>query len=262
MIVDVHTHIFPDELAPKAMYRLQQAAAGVVAYLDGTKADLLRSMESAGIDRSVVCPVTTKPTQDQAANEWVTSLGDERLIPFGTVHAANEDAPGEVRRAVRLGVKGFKLHPEYQDFAPMDPHARPMLEAIAEAGVPVLFHAGVDIEIPTVHGTPHAFAKLNDSLPELDMILAHMGSYRMWDEVSRWLVGRHVHFDTSYVHQDLSSTEFAALARELGAEKVLFGSDSPWGEQDNELASVRAAGLSEGETAAILGGNAARLLGL
>lgn len=262
MIVDVHTHIFPDELAPKAMYRLQQAADGVVAYLDGTKADLLRSMEEAGIDRSVVCPVTTKPTQDRAANEWVTLLDDERLIPFGTVHAANDDAAGEVRRAVELGVKGFKLHPEYQDFAPTDERARPMLEAIAEAGVPVLFHAGVDIEIPTVHGTPHSFAKLNDSLPELEMILAHMGSFRMWDEVSRWLVGRHVHFDTSYVHKDLSSNEFAELVRELGAEKILFGSDSPWGKQEEELSSVRASGLAEDEVTAILGGNAAGLLGL
>ena len=244
------------------MYRLQQAAHGVVAYLDGTKADLLRSMEQAGIDCSVVCPVTTKPTQDQAANEWVISLDDERLIPFGTVHAANRDAPGEVHRAIEAGVRGFKLHPEYQDFAPTDAHARPMLEAIAEAGVPVLFHAGVDIEIPTVHGTPHAFAKLNDSLPELEMILAHMGSFRMWDEVSRWLAGRHVYFDTSYVHEDLSADEFAALVRELGAEKILFGSDSPWGKQEHELASVRASGLSEDETDAILGGNAARLLRL
>ena len=262
MIVDVHTHIFPDELAPRAMYRLQEAAHGVIAYLDGTKADLLRSTEEAGIDRSVVCPVTTKPTQDHAANEWVTSLDDERLIPFGTVHAANEDAPGEVRRAIESGVRGFKLHPEYQEFSPTDARARPMLEAIAEAGVPVLFHAGIDIEIPTVHGTPEAFAKLNDSLPELDMILAHMGSFRMWDEVSRWLVGRRVYFDTSYVHHDLSSIEFAALVHELGVEKILFGSDSPWGRQEDEIASVRAAGLSEDETAAILGGNAARILGL
>jgi hypothetical protein len=219
-------------------------------------------MEQAGIDRSVVCPVTTKPTQDHAANEWVSSLDHERLIPFGTVHAANTDAPGEVRRAIESGVKGFKLHPEYQDFAPTDARARPMLEAIAEAGVPVLFHAGIDIEIPTVHGTPAAFAKLNDSLPELDMILAHMGSFRMWDEVSRWLVGRHVYFDTSYVHKDLSQDEFAALVRELGAEKILFGSDSPWGKQEAELASVLGAGLSEDQTAAIVGGNAARLLGL
>lgn len=261
MIIDVHTHIFPDDLAPKAMEQLQ-AGWGTIAYLDGTKADLLASMERAGIDKSVVCPVSTKPSQVQKSNDWVAALGDDRLIAFGTLFPGMHDPEAEVRRAVSMGIKGFKLHPEYQDFSPLEDRARPMLEAIARAGVPILFHAGIDVDIPTVHGTPRAFAILADRMPELVMILAHMGSYRMWDEVRRWLVGSDVYFDTSYVHEDMSHIEFSSLVRDHGVDKVLFGSDSPWGEHTAQIAGVTESSLDEAEVAAVLSGNAVRLLGL
>lgn len=261
MIIDVHTHIFPDELAERAMATLG-AAVDAEPHLDGTARDLILSMERAGIDGSVVCPVATRPKQVRTANEWSAALDRERFIPFGTLHPDSDDVAGDVRHAARAGVRGFKIHPEYQDFSPLEERFRPALDAIAEAGLPVLFHAGVDIEIATIHGTPHAFALLNDRMPELVMILAHMGSFRMWDEVRRHLLGRDVYFDTSYVHEDLARDDFVTLCREQGVERILFGSDSPWGEQGAELAAVRDSGLDREEVAAVLGGNAARLLGI
>lgn len=261
MVIDVHTHIFPDELAAKAMATLG-ASIDVKPHLDGTAAELVRSMDRAGIDMSVVCPVATKPGQVRRANEWACSLDTERFIAFGTLHPEAEDVVADIRHAAAAGVKGFKIHPEYQDFSPLEGRALPWWEAIAEAGLPVLFHAGVDIEIPTVHGTPHAFALLNDRLPELVMILAHMGSFRMWDEVRRHLVGRDVYFDTSYVHADLPRGKFLDLCREHGATRIMFGSDSPWGEQTAELEAVRDSGLAPQDVDAVLGENAARLLGI
>jgi uncharacterized protein len=274
MIVDIHTHAFPDELAPRAMESLIEGG-DIPAFLDGTKGDLLRSMAESGVDKSVVCPVSTKATQVRKSNDWTAALDDPRLVPFGTLFPEMEDAAGEVRRAVSMGIKGFKLHPEYQDFTPTEERVRTMLEAVAEAGVPLLFHAGEDAGYPTVHAPPRVYAELNDRLPELTMILAHMGSFRMWDDVRRWIVGRPIYLDTSYVHietpyvwdgqvapPDMTKEQFTTLVRAHGADRVLFGSDSPWAEQTEQLDGVRNSGLNEIEVRAILGGNAARLLGL
>jgi uncharacterized protein len=274
MIIDIHTHIFPDDLAARAMEQLADIGE-IPPYLDGTKAGLLESMADAGVDRCVVCPVSTKPSQVRKSNDWVAALDDPRLIPFGTLYPGMDDAPGEVRRAVAMGIKGFKLHPEYQDFSPTEDRLRPMLEEVAAAGVPILFHAGHDAGFDTLHAPPRVYAELNDRLPELTMILAHMGSFRMWDDVRHWLVGRSLYLDTAYVHidtpyvwgnevvgPDMTSEEFRELVRAHGSDKVVFGSDSPWAEQEEQIEGVRRSGLDEFEVRAILGGNAARLLGL
>jgi predicted TIM-barrel fold metal-dependent hydrolase len=87
-----------------------------------------------------------------------------------------------------------------------------------------------------------------------------MGGYECWDDVERYLVGRDLYFDTSYSLADLGPERMAALMRMHGIDRVLFATDSPWTDQASELAAIRALSLSDDEIAAVLGGNAARLL--
>ncbi len=262
MIIDIHTHCFPDELAPRAIAALSECS-DVPACTDGTCAGLSASMRRAGVDRSAVMPIATKPSQARSINKWAAAVNEQRpdLICFGTLHPRQEDLREEIGRIAADRIPGVKFHPDYQDFFVDEPELLPMYRALADAGLIALFHAGVDIGLPPpVHCTPDRLARVLDAVPELTVIAAHMGGYECWDDVERCLVGRDLYFDTSYSLADLGPGRMVALMRAHGIERILFGTDSPWTDQAAEVAGIRSLELADGEIEAVLGGNAAVLL--
>lgn len=258
-IIDIHTHIFPDHVAPAAISALEQGA-DVEAVYDGTLTGLVAVMDRAGIAQAVIQPVTTKASQVPGVNDWAASCASERIIPFGTVHPDIPDPASEIARMAALGLRGFKMHPEYQVFQPHEERMSPIYEAAIEHDMTILFHAGIDIEIPTLHGTPDSFARMLDRHPGLSAILAHMGGFRQWDGVAEYLVGREVFFDTSYTLGHLPDDDFVALVEAHGADRILFGTDGPWADPATEVARIRTLGLPGDALDAIMGGNAERLL--
>jgi len=259
-VIDFHTHAFPDAIAPAAISSLE-TEGGVDAVYDGTITGLLAAMDRADVAVSVVQPVATKPAQVQAINEWAAGVGSDRIVAFGAMHPDLEDPAVEIAHMLSLGLRGFKMHPEYQHFVPSEPRLDAIWAATAEHGLIAFFHAGADIAFPTVRGTPAAFAALVDRWPELTVVLAHMGGFERWSEVAEVLAGREVWLDTSYTLGQLADEEFVALARRHGTDRVLFGSDGPWTDPVVELEHLRRIGLDAEELEAVLGGNAERLLG-
>jgi len=261
-IIDVHTHAWTDALAAKALPALLDNAQGsLTAHYDGTVAGLIAEMDRTGVDVSVVQPVATKPAQVGAINDWAASVGSERIVAFGAMHPNADDPAREIARMAALGIKGFKMHPEHQDFEPHDPRLDPIWSGAVEHGMIVLFHAGADVIHPSVRGTADSFARLIDAWPELRAILAHLGGFRQWQQVAEHIQGRDVYLDTAYTLGHLPDDEFVALVRAHGVDKVLFGSDGPWTDAAKEMAHLRELGFSDDELRAILGGNAERILG-
>ncbi len=261
-IIDMHTHIFPDALAPAAIAALVAKSEGFAVYHDGTVAGLVEAMDRTGVDVSVVQPVATKPDQVRPINDWVSRIGSDRVVPFGAMHPDFEDPAEEIARMAALGLTGFKMHPEHQEFEPQDPRLEEIWAAAVEHRMIAFLHAGADIIHPGVRGTPQAFAELMDEWPDLTLVLAHLGGFRQWRGVAEVLEGRDVWLDTAYTMTHLPDEEFVRLVRSHGVERVLFGSDGPWTDAGVEIAYLRGIGLSAQECDAILGGNAERLLGL
>ncbi len=259
MITDVHVHVFPDQLAAKAV-PFMAAEAGIEAALSGTVADLLQSMDKAGIQISWLQPVATKPNQIESINRWHEELCSDRIVSFGAVHPDFEDLPGLIRDLSARNFPGIKFHPEYHHIEPDDERLFPMYEALIEEGMIVLFHAGYDIGIPELHSTPRHFASLNDRFPELITILAHMGGYQQWPEVEAELMGRNVYLDTSYVFREIQDEEFLRLVEKHGQDKILYGSDSPWAGQQEDLEHLKSILPSEECIDLIFGLNAKNLL--
>ena len=257
----MHTHVFPDQLAATAVAGVCRACA-IAPCFDGTLSGLHSFMRHAGIARSVVQPVASKATQVRSINDWAAALADDSIIPFGAMHPDLPDLVAEVERLVALGIRGFKLHPEYQSFSPDEERLDPLYVAATEHGLIVYFHAGEDIALPDVHSTPQAFARLLDRHPDLIVVLAHMGGWRQWDEVLRHLAGRDVYLDTSFTLPYLDEERFVELVAAHGAHRILFGSDGPWGDLSRDVAQLRAMPFSDDALDAILWRNAARLLGL
>ena len=262
MIIDFHTHCFPDALAAKALPVLA-AAADIPPALSGTHAALEASMTASGIDRSVMLQIAVKTTQNKTVNNWAIErlTQNPRIIPFGSVHPLSDDWSEELERLAAAGVKGVKFHPEYQQVYVNDPLMFPIYDKLSELGLIAVFHAGADIGIPPpIHSRPEHFAAVIDKLPRGKTVLAHFGGWKLWDDVERVLAGSHLLMDTSFCGSYMPQEKMRSLIEKHGAEKFLFGSDSPWAAQTEAINDIKTLALAPADEAAILGGNAAKLL--
>jgi len=276
MRIDFHTHAFPDKIAAGALAHLRENTrtyeslyGSAHAHTDATLAGLTASSRAAGLDISLVLPIATSPKPSETLNNFAAFTDKQPgLRSFGSVHPLNPQAQAEVHRIRELGLRGIKLHPEYQNCYADSPEVIAVVRAAAECGLAVIFHAGADIGMPPpVHCTPEHVARLCGAVPDAHIILAHMGGYRMWDEVLRRLPDLPVDIDMSFClpnHPEAHDL-FARIIRRIGVTHVLFGSDSPWADQKTALEAACAFlthyGFSPEEQDAILGGNAARILG-
>jgi predicted TIM-barrel fold metal-dependent hydrolase len=260
MIVDFHTHCFSDEIAARAIPKLAKAG-DVQPFTDGTVSGLKNSMKFSGINMSVVQPIATKPTQTTVINRWAASIKDAQIIPFGTIHPEYEHWQEEIIWLSKQGIKGIKFHPDYQNFFVDNERLFPIYEMLFSMNFIVLFHAGVDIAFSEpYHCTPKRLQKVLDMFPGAVLVAAHMGGYLYWEDVEKYLIGRNIYMDTSFSFEKLGKKNMERIIREHGADKILFASDSPWGDQAKEIMHIKSLGLSDKELSAILSGNACQLL--
>lgn len=259
MIIDCHTHVFPDKIAKRAM-RALHAAHGVTPVVLPTVAGLLAHMDESGVDRAVLCPVATKPSQAGPINTWLLGQQNPRLIPFGAIHPHQLDAAAELERLEAAGVYGLKLQPFFQSFTLDDPRTRDLFDLIGDRFV-VLLHGGDEIiPLHTIQPTPARLAQLLTDFPRLRLIVAHAGGYKLWDEVEEQLVGRNVLFDLSYTFGIAPDEQVRRIINCHGFERVLWGSDFPWQAESASLQGLRRLGLPEDQEEAILSGNFRREL--
>ena len=278
MIIDFHTHTFPDAIASKAITTLSQKAHAR-AFSDATAEGLVRSMDRAGIDLSVILPVATAPRQVEHINDRAAALNEGgRLLSFGSMHPLLETWEAELERIAEIGLKGIKIHPVYQDVAIDDPRFVRILKKCGELGLIVVMHAGDDIGFPGVSlCPPEATRRAFDKAGDVTLVAAHVGGWRRWRDVIPFFADTPILIDTSfslgeikplddgyYRPEELPMLEeelFLEIVGALGSGRVLFGTDSPWSDQETELERFRSLPLDDKEKEAILGGNARCLLG-
>lgn len=263
-VIDCHTHCFPDDLAERAVGRLVSSYK-VTPSFDGTVNGLIAQMDAAGFEASVVVPVATKPSQVEPINTWAMEIKTDRVICFGAMHPGYPDPKKELARIRAAGIKGIKLHPNWQDYQPEDPIAFPIYEALTELGMIAYFHGGDELEkwpIP-IASTPKALAEVHQRFPEMRMVVAHMGGYRMWDGVEDHLIGTGVWFDVSACFpEDLPDERLVRMMRAHGMDKIVYGSDSPCGPPVSQLQRMLSLPLTDEEKEILCSINAIRLLGL
>lgn len=260
MIVDFHAHVFPDRIAARAVSALEERG-GVRACSDATVSGLLRSMDRAGVGMAVVLPVSTKKENVSSINRWAAGLRGDRLEPFGTLFPGMHDVRDEAARLMEAGIRGVKIHSDYQGVDADNPLMYPLYEACREYGIVALLHAGVDLALsPPVRATPEMIAAVLERFPGLTMIAAHMGGHRMWDDVKSFLAGREVYFDTAFCPGKMPEETFRSLLRPHGAGRVLFATDYPWLGHEEALTAMNRWDFSAEERRLILGENALRLL--
>jgi len=261
-IIDVHTHAFPGFLAARALDFLSEKSA-TEPCRDGTVESLVESMDRAGIEASVVCSIATEPRQFDGILEWSRQIAGPRIIPFPSLHPGSECAAGEIARIAEGGFRGIKLHPEYQDFHIDDSALFPIYSSLEDQGLVLLFHAGYDIGFPdSDRSSPARIAAVQKSFPRLHIIASHLGGFRRWEESLDVLVGSDVYLDTSYVLGHIPESLLKDILEGHRPDRLLFGSDSPWMDQEESLGRMRKLALPPEREAALFGGNAIDLLNL
>lgn len=260
MIIDFHTHCFSDNIAKSAILQLENVG-DVKAFHDGTAADLRCYMRRNSVDKSVVLPVATKPSQVGVINEWAKSEETDELCFFGALHPRDENIYDVMNQLKADGFKGVKMHPDYQSFIMDDRSMMPIYEALRDTGLTLVVHAGVDIGFPSlVHCTPIMISKVLTEIPGLRLVAAHMGGHGLWRDVEDVLLGKDIYIDTSFSSYVLGEEGMLRMIQKHGAEKVLFGSDSPWTEASEEIKLLNSLDLSSREKDLIMYKNALDLL--
>lgn len=263
MLIDFHTHAFPEKIAEKAIEKLSFASGGLTPNTNGTFFDLKRLLKESRVDKAVVLNIATNPEQQKNVNDFAASINDNcNIFSFGSVYPDSPDALFELERIKELGLKGVKLHPDYQQFSVDDPKMKPIYKKIGELGLITIFHAGQDFGFPPPYGaTPE---KLEKALGWFSspVIAAHWGGLCYGEEVLEKLCGKELYFDTSFGFGTMPKYYAQKIIEKHGADKILFGTDAPWHTAKMELKLLDSLRLSCAEFEKITHQNAQKLLGI
>ncbi len=267
MLIDIHTHAFPDKIAERTVEKLKGEIIKIQQgkYIpknchNGTLAGLERAMDESGVSKSFVMPIATTVTQSGTINDFAEGIRNEKMISFGSVHPMQEDALSVIENLKERGFKGIKLHPEFQQFYIDSERSVEILKKCEELEMYVLIHAGADIGLPPpVHCTPKMLKNALSHFEGKYLIAAHMGGFMMWEEVYELLCGTPILMDTAFISEFIPKKLCLDIIRKHGAEKILFGSDSPWEKPSDTLEFIESIGLTEDELEKIKYKNAERL---
>lgn len=263
MIIDFHTHIFPEKLVDRAMQVLIKNGGNIVPQARATESGLLSYMDAHNIDHSVVLNIATNAKQQTNVNNFAAEINSERIIAFGSVYPKARNAIDELHRIKELGLKGIKLHPDYQEFYVDDPALAKVYETAVALGLIVVFHSGVDVEYyEPVHCTPKRLAAALPAFKGGTVVAAHLGGYLQLYEVEEHLVGKPVYFDTSFSYSRVPRLHAKRIILNHGTDKILFGSDMPWSGTHLEKLFIESMDLTREDYEVIMYKNAARLLNI
>ncbi len=242
MVIDFHTHIFPDAIAARSIELLSNAS-GIQAATDGTLNGLLASMDKAGVDMSVILPVVTKPSQFESVNTFAKEVNDRykgRLLSFGGIHPDCQDYKAELEKIKDLGLPGIKLHPDYQKVMIDDIRYRNIIRYADELGLIIVVHAGVDIGLPDpVHCPPDRVRRIIEDIRPCKLVLAHMGGWKQWEAVYDCLAGEKVWLDTAFTFAYIEPDMFRKLLKKHDPDKILFATDSPWSDAMKDIQALK-----------------------
>lgn len=277
--IDFHVHLFPPEVAANREWFAARDPGFALLYADPRHAfpsaeEALAELVAAEVDHALVCGFGwSDPALCAAQNDYLADLVrryPDRLSACASVQPRDSDrAAAEVSRCAGLGFRGVgELMPHLQGYGLEDEATMaPLVEALEASELFLLTHASEPVgHLYPGKGdvTPEKLLALTSRHPGLVVVAAHLGGglpfYALMPEVAR--ATANVYYDCAACSLLYRPAAFRVVAQCVGAERLLFGSDYPLLRPARFLRRVRDSGLGEDDLALVLGGNAARLLGI
>lgn len=268
MIIDTHVHIFPDKLCPQTIEQLAVTDPDHILtyYGDGSLHCAEKNMEDWGFDLGLILPIATNPKQQAKVNAFALKLQKETDVfdACGSIHPDAQDRIETIEWIASSGLKGIKLHPDYQNFFIQDEKLYPVYEKAAELGLPMVFHTGYDPVSPKcIHATPEGVRQVAVDFPNLVMVAAHTGGLAFYE--GSWEIYQdlpNLYFDTAIASYTFTPESYRKIIDFYGAERFIFATDNPWGSGEKDSAFIEALHLSKKEQDLILYQNAQKVFKL
>ena len=244
--IDFHCHVYPGAIASKAADNVRQFYNGLGnPAIDGSVQTLLDRGTKAGVEKFVILPVAVNPTRTRHINGFILEQAARvpRFFGYGTVHAAMENLTGEVQYIMDKGLRGLKMHPDYQLFAIDDPRMFPVYEMIGEK-LPIVFHMG-DQRYSYSH--PQKLRKVLELFPRLQVIAAHFGGYTMYETAAELLHDKNCFFDVSSSLMFMEEGVAEHYINYHGPERFVYGSDFPMWDPVEEMERLLKLKLTDGQ---------------
>jgi predicted TIM-barrel fold metal-dependent hydrolase len=279
--IDIHTHVEIDGCGHRSMDDELMAASEKYFKSGEERTPTIESIAQHYRERCMAAVVFTvdaasttghKPNSVEEIAERAAEFNDV-LIPFGSVDPWQGKAGvNRVHRLVdEFGVRGFKFHPSMQGFEPNDRRFYPLYEAIAEAGVPALFHTGqtgIGAGLPGGHGIKLRYSDpmlLDDvaaDFPDLTVVMAHPAVPWVDAQISIATHKANVYLDLSGWSPKYFPPQLVKAANSMLRSKVLFGSDFPVIQVDRWMKDFQTLDIKPEVVSLIFKENAMRVLGI
>ena len=259
--IDAHCHVYPEKIVEKAVHGIGEFYSIPMCY-DGRIETLLKKGKEYGVNHHIIFSVATKPSQTASINNFIAETCKaypDKFTGLGTLHPDSEDIEGDVRHIIELGLKGVKLHPDFQKFALDDEKCDAIYKA-CRGKLPILIHAG---DKRYDFSNPLRLKPVLEKYPDLIIIGAHLSGYSVWDEVEKTLIGYpNLFVDCSSTLAFITPEKAKRIIDAFGVDKVLFATDFPMWDIGEELNRFDKLGLTEKEKELIFYKNACKLFKL
>lgn len=269
MIIDFHTHVFPDKIANSTINALA-SNSGSTPYTDGTVEGMIKALERANADVAVALPVLTKATQFDSVARFAIEVNERfknskrKIISFGGMHPDCDNVDEKLSYLKENGILGIKIHPDYQQTFIDDTRYIDIIKRAKKYDLIVVTHSGVDdgYRDQPIRCTPDRILNLVREINYNKLVLGHFGAHRLWEETLEKLAGLELYFDTAFTFNDINKDLFIKIVKKHGENKVLFATDCPWRDIKDDAEILRSFNLEKEVEDKIFYKNALKLLGI
>lgn len=260
-IIDCHCHVYPDKIADKAVESICDFYDIAMGY-DGRSSTLIENGSRNGVKHYVIFSVATTPKQVRSINSFIAETVGKSggaMTGLGSLHPDSDEMKEDYEHLKKLGLKGVKLHPDFQKIAIDDIRCEKIYE-LCRGEMPVLLHTG---DYRYDFSNPDRLIRILEKYPDLTVVGAHFGGWSVWDEAVKKLTGYpNFYVDCSSSFYDMSAEKAESIIRAYGADRVLFGTDFPMWPYEDELRRFFSLNLTKDENEKIFYKNAVKLFGI
>ena len=235
-LYDVHVHFLPPPVMTRVWEQFDKAGPLIgrpwpITYR-GSDTERVEQLRALGVRRFSALPYAHRPGIAEYLNEWAAQLAADvpECLSSATFYP-EPDAAAYVAARLEQGTEIFKAHVQVGDFDVRDPLLDKVWGLLADAGTPIVLHAGSG-PVPNAHTGPAPVRDVLRRHPRLTVVIAHMGAPEYTEFLDLAESFERVHLDTTMAFTDFFE-DMAAYPRELLprlsdlGEKVLLGSDFP-----------------------------------
>lgn len=258
-VIDCHSHIYPEKIAARASKSVGDFYSIPMDIENASTATLLDICADSPITHHVVCSVAVKPATVESINDFIASecTAHSNLIGFATMHQDYPDPEREINRAIEMGLKGLKIHPDTQMVNMDDPRLMEVYEII-QGRIPLLVHTG-DYRYDYSH--PRRLKNVLKTFPDLVVDAAHFGGWSVYDYAVEFLEDERCFFDVCSSMEYLGPRRTEELIRHYGTSRIMFASDFPMWNPLSEYERFRKLNFTEREFEDMRWHNCERYLG-